>query len=53
MGDLFDYLFMYLLTMFLISLKITQFIDWSWWVCFAPTIAAFILHLMVLLIGEK
>jgi len=53
MGDIFDYFFLYLLTIMLAAFKLTEFIDWSWWIICAPTILGFLLHVMVLMIGDK
>jgi hypothetical protein len=45
MADIFDDLFLHLFTMMLIAFKITEFIDWSWWIVFSPTIVAFLLYI--------
>jgi hypothetical protein len=34
---------LHFLTLLLIALKLTETIDWSWWVVFAPSLAVFIL----------
>jgi hypothetical protein len=47
MTDLFDYMFLYLMSLFLAVLKITAIISWSWWVVAVPTIIAFLMHFIV------
>jgi hypothetical protein len=44
MADIFDDLFLHLFTMMLIAFKLTQFIDWSWWVVCAPSLVALLLY---------
>lgn len=53
MADIFDYLFFYLVTIMLAMFKLTGFIDWSWWIIFAPTILALCLFVLMLIIGDK
>lgn len=38
-----------LLTVLFVGLKLTNFIDWSWWLVFAPMYAPFLLAALLLL----
>jgi len=52
MPDIFDDIGLHLMTMMLVAFKITQFIDWSWWLVCAPSILGFLLYIFALLVGE-
>ena len=52
MPDPFDNLFLHLATMMLIAFKLVQFIDWSWWAVFAPSILALFLYVFALFSSE-
>ncbi|MDA2738418.1 hypothetical protein PDQ75_25015 [Bacillus cereus group sp. Bc015] len=39
------------LTLLFITLKLTGFIDWSWWLVLLPEIIAIILYLIVVIIA--
>ncbi len=52
MADIFDDLFLHLLTMMLISFKLVQFVDWSWWIVCAPSIIGLLLYLFSYLTSE-
>lgn len=52
MTDLFDYILFYLASVLLAVCKFGGFIDWSWiWIA-APTIFAFIVHGVSMLISD-
>ena len=38
------------LTLIFIVLKLTELIDWSWWLVFSPTIIKFILIIFIIII---
>jgi hypothetical protein len=52
MADIFDDLFLHLFTMMLIAFKLTNFLDWSWWIVCAPSIIGFLLYLLSHLSSE-
>ena len=52
MADIFDDLFLHLLTMMLISFKVVHFVDWSRWVVCAPSIIGLLLYLFSHLTSE-
>jgi hypothetical protein len=53
MSDIFDYMFLYLLTAFLGALKITGFITWNWEYVAAPTILALTLHCVIVIASRR
>ena len=40
-----------LLTILFIALKLTGYIDWSWWLVFAPPLAVFSIGVLFITIG--
>lgn len=47
MSDIFDYIVLYCLSVFLAALKITAFISWSWWIVASPTILGLSMWIIV------
>lgn len=47
MDDLFDYMFLYYLSLLLAVLKIAGFITWAWWIIALPIFIAFALFVIV------
>ena len=47
MADIFDYIFLYLLSLLLAVLKITAFITWPWWAVALPAGVGLSLFLIV------
>jgi len=52
MGDIFDYIFLYLASMLLAVLKIAMLITWPWWVVALPTMIGLTLYIAVMIIGR-
>ena len=50
-------MFLNILTVIFVIAKITGYIDWSWWLVFAPTLFSFVLFLSItalaLFVGTK
>ena len=42
-----------MLTVLFTGLKLTGFIDWSWWLVFSPTITQIVLWIILIVIAAK
>lgn len=53
MSDIFDYMFLYLLTALLAVLKVIGTITWGWEYVAAPTVFALVLHCVIIIASRR